>query len=102
MNDEDLTFEAVEAKPNLCAMCGEAISGIEIKAFQQSFCSFECHLKYWKEEMPNLGGEFITDEDLEKISKMDEENAKIFHAQVMARLESLRDDWSVWEKIGTK
>lgn len=72
-------------KLNECAMCGNVIGKFELQAFRTNFCSYACHLQYWKEEMPNLGGDLITDEDLEKINKMDKVEAGRFHSQVVAR-----------------
>lgn len=53
-----------------CENCGNKIVGQNISAAQKDFCSDICHLKFWKEEMPNLGGRWIEEEDIQKLKKL--------------------------------
>ncbi len=53
-----------------CENCGNKIVGQSISAAQKDFCSDICHLKFWKEEMPNLGGHWIDNEDIQQLEKL--------------------------------
>jgi len=59
-----------------CQTCKNKIDGGYISAVGQVFCSDVCHLRFWKEEMPNLGGRWIDEEDIEKIRKLSGEERK--------------------------
>lgn len=53
-----------------CATCKKEIEDSPISAADRYFCSDICHLRYWKEELPNLGGNWISDEMLEQFDKL--------------------------------
>lgn len=36
----------------------------------KEFCSDVCYLRYWKEERPNFGGNWITDENLKELGQL--------------------------------
>ena len=59
-----------------CQNCKNKIGGSHISAVGQVFCSDVCHLRFWREEMPNLGGRWIDEEDIEKIEKLSGEDRK--------------------------
>ena len=67
----------------ICAACNNAISGKNISAVGKFFCCKICHLKFWKNEMPNLGGRWITDEDISKIENADEQTADNEYARIV-------------------
>ena len=53
-----------------CATCGKQIGNGRISAAGQDFCSDICHLRFWKEEIPNLGGRWITGENLKELKRL--------------------------------
>ncbi|MEK7578501.1 MAG: hypothetical protein AAB456_02175 [Patescibacteria group bacterium] len=53
-----------------CAACKNKITEGSISAVDRDFCSDICHLRFWKDEMPNLGGNFISDEMIEELDKL--------------------------------
>ena len=55
-----------------CSQCGNKIEHGHIAAANSYFCSTICHLRFWKVELPNLGGEFITDDFLERFVLLNE------------------------------
>ena len=57
-----------------CANC-EKEKAI-ISAAGKHFCSDVCHLRFWKEEMPNLGGQWIDEEDILMLDKLSGEPRK--------------------------
>ncbi len=59
-----------------CQTCNNEIKGAYISAVRQVFCSDVCHLQFWREEMPNLGGRWIDEEDIKKISKLSGDERK--------------------------
>ena len=50
-----------------CAFCKKKIMGNSISVTGRDFCSDICHLRFWKDEMPNLGGRWISDENLAEL-----------------------------------
>lgn len=53
-----------------CAFCKKSIGSNSYISFaNQEFCSDVCQLKFYKEEMPNLGGSAISDEDIVKVER---------------------------------
>ncbi len=59
-----------------CATCRNKITGVHISAAGKDFCSDVCHLRFWKDEMPNLGGRLITDEDISNLDSLVGESRK--------------------------
>ena len=54
-----------------CATCGKQIEDNGISALGgRDFCSDICHLRFWKDEMPNLGGRWIGDENLKELEQL--------------------------------
>lgn len=47
-----------------CSYCKKEISGNSISFADRDFCSDVCQLRFYKEELPNLGGDMITDEEI--------------------------------------
>lgn len=54
-----------------CATCKNKIKNFHISAVDRNFCSHICHLRFWKDEMPNLGGNWISDENLQELERLD-------------------------------
>lgn len=52
-----------------CATCYKNIFGKSILAAGEEFCSDVCHLRFLKDEMPNLGGCWISDEMIKELNK---------------------------------
>lgn len=67
----------------ICAQCKNTIKGNAILAVNRDFCSDVCHLRFWKEEMPNLGGKWITDEALEELSNLDGDERKAYYSKII-------------------
>lgn len=59
-----------------CATCSNPITNIHLTAVGQDFCSDVCHLRFWKDEMPNLGGKWITDKSIARVDGLDGEVRK--------------------------
>ena len=66
-----------------CSQCKNIIQGETILVVNRDFCSDVCHLRFWKEEMPNLGGKWITDEALEKLSLLSGEERNAFYSKIV-------------------
>lgn len=67
-----------------CATCGRKIkSDNRISAIQRDFCSDVCHLRFWKEELPNMGGQTITDQDIKKIEQLKGDERKDFYNEIV-------------------
>jgi len=67
----------------ICAQCKNTITGRSILVVKRDFCSDICHLRFWKEEMPNLGGQWITDEALEILSKLAGDERKAYYSKII-------------------
>jgi hypothetical protein len=52
----------------ICSQCKKTINGTAISFVDEYFCSPLCHIRYWKIELPNLGGDFISNNDLTVLS----------------------------------
>lgn len=52
-----------------CTYCKKEIIDSPILFSGYDFYSDVCQLRFYKEEMPNLGGEFITDEEIKELEK---------------------------------
>lgn len=53
-----------------CALCRKSINSKSYISFtNREFCSDICQLKFYKEEIPNLGGSAVTDEDIIKVEQ---------------------------------
>lgn len=66
-----------------CATCGNNIGSTSVSAAGKDFCSDVCHLRFWKDEMPNLGGRWITDEDIVKVEQLSGEDRKNEYARIV-------------------
>ena len=78
-----------------CATCGKQIESGGISALGgQDFCSDICHLRFWKEEMPNLGGRWISDEDMQKLEQLQgQEREEFYHKIVSSILDNFDDTY---------
>lgn len=73
-----------------CETCKTEITDGNISAAGKDFCSDICHLRFWKNEIPNLGGRLIDEEDIEKIGKLSgQERKDEYNKLVMFVLNSL-------------
>jgi hypothetical protein len=51
-----------------CAWCKKVINPDSFISFvDRGFCSDACQLRFYKEELPNMGGSAITDEDIKNV-----------------------------------
>jgi hypothetical protein len=57
-----------------CRHCKTEIKEISIIFVEEYFCNALCQLTFWKNELPNLGGSFILENDLSKMVSMSLEN----------------------------
>jgi hypothetical protein len=69
-----------------CVRCHNAIGNVRISAAENDFCSEGCHLRFWKEEMPNRGGECITEEDVVRVEMLEGEDRKNEHTKIIQRV----------------
>ncbi len=53
-----------------CDTCKKDINGNSILAAGKEFCSDVCHLRFLKDEMPNLGGSWISEEMIQELDKL--------------------------------
>ena len=67
----------------ICAQCKKEITGIMISAADHYFCSDVCHLRFWKEEMPNLGGRWISDEHIKKAEELEGQERRDFYNKIV-------------------
>ncbi len=67
-----------------CTTCGNEIIGYPISAARQYFCSDICHLRFWKDELPNLGGRWISEEDIKRVQKLGEPERKEEYYRISA------------------
>jgi hypothetical protein len=68
---------------DLCENCKKPLGSNPIILKRMKFCSDICHLTFWKNEMPNLGGRLILDTDLEKLDKLHGQERHNFYQKVV-------------------
>lgn len=59
-----------DEKEHYCETCKRKIEDEVLLATKKEFCSDVCYLRYWKEEMPNFGGRWITDENIKELEQL--------------------------------
>lgn len=59
-----------DRKEHYCETCKRKIENEVLLATKKEFCSDICYLRYWKEEMPNFGGRWITDENIKEVEQL--------------------------------
>lgn len=67
-----------------CATCKKEINGAPILAVDRSFCSDVCHLRFWKDELPNLGGRWISDEDIQRLQRLHGEEREEEYSRIVS------------------
>lgn len=75
-----------------CATCKKDIVGDGISAARRDFCSDVCHLHFWKEEMPNLGGRWISDENIQKLEQLHGQQREEFYNKIVNSILDNFDD----------
>lgn len=68
-----------------CVYCKKEISDSPILFAGHDFCSDVCQLRLYKEEMPNLGGEFITDEEIKELEQATGERRSDLYEKISLR-----------------
>ena len=68
-----------------CAYCKKEISGNSISFAERDFCSDICQLKFYREEMPNLGGDMINDEEIRELERASGEKRQELYGQITLR-----------------
>lgn len=72
-----------------CDYCGQNSGDKTISAANRSFCSDICHLHFWKEEMPGLGGSMISEKTIKGIEQLKgRERQKEYDQVVLSILDS--------------
>ena len=66
-----------------CSQCGNKIEQGHIAAAHEYFCSQICHLRFWKEQMPSLGGEFITDDFLNSFALLGDKSKEMEYEKII-------------------
>ncbi len=92
-------MENTKKIPVICAQCKNAITGRSILAVKRDFCSDVCHLRFWKEEMPNLGGQWITDEALGILSRLDGGERKAYYSKIVSFIVDNMNSTSFFSKL---
>jgi hypothetical protein len=69
-----------------CSTCHREIRGPGLTAAMREFCSEVCHLRFWKNEMPNLGGRWIVDEDITAIENLKGEALKKEYERIVSKV----------------
>lgn len=59
-----------DGKEHYCETCKRKIEDEVLLATKREFCSEVCYLRYWKEEMPNFGGNWISETMIEELDKL--------------------------------
>lgn len=59
-----------------CANCKKEVIENYISAAGKEFCSDVCHLRFLKDEMPNLGGVWISEEMIQELDKLSGQERK--------------------------
>lgn len=59
-----------DGKEHYCETCKRKIEDEILLATKREFCSDVCYLRYWREERPNFGGRWITDENLKELEQL--------------------------------
>ncbi len=77
-------MEHIKKIPVICAQCQNIITGRSILAVKRDFCSDVCHLRFWKEEMTILGGQWITNEALGILSKLDGDEREAYYSKIVS------------------
>ena len=85
-----------------CATCDKEIKDGSISAADRDFCSDICHLHFWKDEMPNLGWNFISDEILQKLEQLTGQNRKDQYNEIVNFILNNFDDTSFMFKLRYK
>lgn len=66
-----------------CAECNNEILDTPILAVDRNFCSYVCHLRFWKDGLPNLGGRWISDNDIETLKKLEGQERELFYSKIV-------------------
>ncbi len=59
-----------------CDTCKKDMGRESILAAGHEFCSDICHLRFLKDEMPNLGGVWISEEMIQELNKLSGQERK--------------------------
>lgn len=88
-NPVRVSMENQAKRKSNCDNCGKNNSS-SIYTSTHKFCSKECHLVFWKEKMPNTGGNWIFKKDIKKLEKLKgKEKDKFYNKKVMFILNNL-------------
>lgn len=86
-----------------CAWCKKSInSGNYISGASQIFCSDVCLLRFYKEELPNLVGHVITDEDIQEIEQSTGEKRRELYEKISSRMMEGIDSSKIMQAIKRK
>jgi hypothetical protein len=93
-----MTKDIANVQPT-CAQCKNPITSNYIIAVKRDFCSEVCHLRFWKEEMPNLGGQWITDEALEILGKLKGGERNAYYSKIISFIMNNFDSTTLMSKV---
>src|SRR6266571_6439006 len=85
----------------ICPTCKKAIHENSIRIFGEDFCSDICHLRFWKEKYPNLGGKGILNEELHKLEQLRGTKRANMYKQILSSIPD-RLDTCPRPKFGTE
>lgn len=68
-----------------CTYCKKEIADGPILFAGYDFCSDVCQIRFYKEEMPNLGGEMITDEEIQELEQSSGEKRRDLYEKITLR-----------------
>ena len=85
-----------------CAYCKKDINENSISFADRDFCSDVCHLRFYKEEMPNLGGDMITNEEIQELERSSKSNRRNLYEKITLRNMERFDQSKFMENLKAK
>lgn len=83
-----------------CAQCSKPIESSSYISFaSRVFCSDVCQLRFHKDELPNLGGEAITDEDIKRLAEASGRERDELRQELFLKASKALEEGGIMQKI---
>ena len=86
----------------VCQTCERETNMVRLSAAGQYFCSDVCHLRFWKDNMPNLGGKWITDRNIAKVGSLEGEERKEEYNRITGFILKNMSDTVIFSRLRRK
>ena len=85
-----------------CAYCKKEINENPISFADRDFCSDVCQLRFYKEELPNLGGDMIADEEIQELDQSSGDKRRDLYEKITLRNMERFDQSKFMKKLKEK